>query len=164
MHTLQLLRCPACLSPHWPFRVSNHALMANLEQCISTQKEEKTCGNHPYLDTRHFHRYVHLPTPTLKIRTVLTYRSNSGCALLLSWPFQPQGFTFLSVCPGQYKTPPVVKAGRLGSCEGEPRGEEGRARKTCHWIHTEDICFVPFLITRIWQGSLPPPLTATAEA
>lgn len=72
--------------------------------------------------------------------------------------------TFLSMCPEQCKDAPAVKAGRLGSCEGGPRGEEERARKACHWLHTEDICFVPFLITSIWQGPLPPRLTATAEA
>lgn len=71
---------------------------------------------------------------------------------------------FLYMCHRPRKAHPAGKAGRLGSCEGGLRGEEGRARKACHWLHTEDICFVPFLIISTWQGPLLPPLTAAAEA
>lgn len=151
------------VSPHWPVRVGNcasHGQFVQMHKCTDREKPMEITliwilsiliGVHisPY----HLSEAAEFTGPTL---TVL-------CSLLVLTSPQDT-LIFPSVCHWLCKARPAGKAGRLGSCEGGLHGEEGRTRKACHWLHTEDICFVPFLIISAWQGPLLPPLTAAAEA
>lgn len=66
---------------------------------------------------------------------MLTARTPALLCSLLSLTTPQATLIFLSVCHRLCTAQPAGTAGRLGSCEGWPRGEEGRARKASHWGH-----------------------------
>lgn len=132
VHTLQLLRCPACLfyqSAHIGLLEQITMLSWPIYNNVQEHRKIKTCGNYPYLDTRH--RYIRtyiFPNQPSKAAVFTGPTLAVLCSCL--GPSNPEvTLTFPSMCPGQCKAPAVVKAAGWATARedhvGRQKSKEG---------------------------------------
>lgn len=160
MHILQPAQVPlmpySCISSHRPFGIGNCASCGQFVQTHKcTDRETPTEIILTWIPI--FLIGIYIFPYYLSEAAVLTGPTLAVLCSLPSLTSPQDALIFLYVSHRLCKARPAAgKAGRLGSCEGGICGEEGRAKKACHWRHTEDICFVPLLIISTWQGPLLP--------